>query len=133
VLAEAHLAQKASDQQPSGVVRQSFEDPTSRLSSSKQAEGRLQYDFTALNADVHLLHPSRKLLARAVAWLPACVQHTEYRACSCRTSLAAHLSGALLEATAAIATTHMFKVDSPHCFVVLPDVCTTDLPVHHDK
>ncbi|KAG7325526.1 hypothetical protein KOW79_011842, partial [Hemibagrus wyckioides] len=71
---------------------------------------QLQYAFTALNAEVHLLHPSRKLLAHSVAWLPACVQHTEYRTCSCRISLAAHLSGALLEATAAIATnTPMFK------------------------
>ncbi|XP_027019022.2 1-phosphatidylinositol 4,5-bisphosphate phosphodiesterase epsilon-1 isoform X2 [Tachysurus fulvidraco] len=80
------------------------------LSCSGVRLEQLQYDFTALNAEVHLLHPSRKLLARAVAWLPDCVQHTEYRACSCRTSLAAHLSGALLEATAAIATsTPMFK------------------------
>ncbi|XP_047015538.1 1-phosphatidylinositol 4,5-bisphosphate phosphodiesterase epsilon-1 isoform X1 [Ictalurus punctatus] len=71
---------------------------------------QLQYAFPALNAEVHLLHPSRKLLARAVAWLPTCVQHTEHRVCSCRTRLAAHLSGALMEATAAITTsTPMFK------------------------
>ncbi|MCJ8738296.1 hypothetical protein PDJAM_G00034050 [Pangasius djambal] len=71
---------------------------------------QLQHAFPALNGEVHLLHPSRKLLAQVVAWLPASVQHTEYRACSCRTSLAAHLSGVLLEATAAItSSTPMFK------------------------
>lgn len=65
---------------------------------------QLQHACPALNSEVHLLHPSRKLLAQAVAWLPARVQNTEYRACSCRTSLAVHLSGSLLEATAAIPT-----------------------------
>ncbi|TSK14528.1 1-phosphatidylinositol 4,5-bisphosphate phosphodiesterase epsilon-1 [Bagarius yarrelli] len=82
----------------------------SLLSYSRVRLEQLQHAFTALNTKVYLLHPSRKLLARAVTWLPVCVQYTEYRACFCRTSLAAHLSGVLLEATAAIATnTPMFK------------------------
>ncbi|KAI5617659.1 1-phosphatidylinositol 4,5-bisphosphate phosphodiesterase epsilon-1 isoform X8, partial [Silurus asotus] len=71
---------------------------------------QLQHAFPALNPEVYLLHPSRKLLARAVKCLPVCVQHIEYRACYRRTSLAAHLNGALLEATAAISSsTPMFK------------------------
>ncbi|KAF5899519.1 1-phosphatidylinositol 4,5-bisphosphate phosphodiesterase epsilon-1 isoform X2, partial [Clarias magur] len=64
----------------------------------------LQHACPALNSEVHLLHPSRKLLAQAVAWPPARVQDTEYRSCSRRTSLAVHLSGSLLEVTAAIPT-----------------------------
>ncbi|XP_036428049.1 1-phosphatidylinositol 4,5-bisphosphate phosphodiesterase epsilon-1 isoform X3 [Colossoma macropomum] len=62
----------------------------------------LQRAFPALSFEVHLLHPSRKLLARTIAWPSACLLRTKYQACSSRTSVAAHLSGALLEATAAL-------------------------------
>uniref|UniRef100_A0A673G8A9 Phosphoinositide phospholipase C n=1 Tax=Sinocyclocheilus rhinocerous TaxID=307959 RepID=A0A673G8A9_9TELE len=52
--------------------------------------------------EVYLLHPSRKLLAQAVSWLPVSLLQIRFRACLPRTSIAAHLSGALLEATAAL-------------------------------
>uniref|UniRef100_A0A3B4C9C4 Phosphoinositide phospholipase C n=1 Tax=Pygocentrus nattereri TaxID=42514 RepID=A0A3B4C9C4_PYGNA len=63
---------------------------------------QLQRAFPALNFEVHLLHPSRKLLARTLTWPSACLLRAKYQACSSRTSVAAHLSGALLEATAAL-------------------------------
>uniref|UniRef100_A0A8C2AAP5 Phosphoinositide phospholipase C n=1 Tax=Cyprinus carpio TaxID=7962 RepID=A0A8C2AAP5_CYPCA len=52
--------------------------------------------------EVYLLHPSRKLLAQAVSWPPVSPLWIRFRACAPRTSIAAHLSGALLEATAAL-------------------------------
>ncbi|XP_016368731.1 1-phosphatidylinositol 4,5-bisphosphate phosphodiesterase epsilon-1-like [Sinocyclocheilus rhinocerous] len=55
-----------------------------------------------LSPEVYLLHPSRKLLAQAVSWLPVSLLQIRFRACLPRTSIAAHLSGALLEATAAL-------------------------------
>ncbi|XP_026877695.2 1-phosphatidylinositol 4,5-bisphosphate phosphodiesterase epsilon-1 isoform X4 [Electrophorus electricus] len=57
----------------------------------------VQQAFPALSAEVHLLHPSRKLLARSVAWPATCPLQTKYRACCSRTSVAAYLSGVLLE------------------------------------
>ncbi|XP_059387753.1 1-phosphatidylinositol 4,5-bisphosphate phosphodiesterase epsilon-1-like isoform X2 [Carassius carassius] len=55
-----------------------------------------------LSPEVYLLHPSRKLLAQAVSWPPVSPLWIRFRACPHRTSIAAHLSGALLEATAAL-------------------------------
>uniref|UniRef100_A0A8C2EA47 Phosphoinositide phospholipase C n=1 Tax=Cyprinus carpio TaxID=7962 RepID=A0A8C2EA47_CYPCA len=55
-----------------------------------------------LSPEVYLLHPSRKLLAQAVSWPPVSPLWIRFRACAPRTSIAAHLSGALLEATAAL-------------------------------
>uniref|UniRef100_A0A671KN49 Phosphoinositide phospholipase C n=1 Tax=Sinocyclocheilus anshuiensis TaxID=1608454 RepID=A0A671KN49_9TELE len=55
-----------------------------------------------LSPEVYLLHPSRKLLAQAVSWLPVSLLQIRFRACLPRTSIAARLSGALLEATAAL-------------------------------
>ncbi|ROL53932.1 1-phosphatidylinositol 4,5-bisphosphate phosphodiesterase epsilon-1 [Anabarilius grahami] len=43
-----------------------------------------------------------KLLAKAVSWPPVSTLPIRFRACPPRTSIAAHLSGALLEATAAL-------------------------------
>uniref|UniRef100_A0A672RBZ3 Phosphoinositide phospholipase C n=1 Tax=Sinocyclocheilus grahami TaxID=75366 RepID=A0A672RBZ3_SINGR len=55
-----------------------------------------------LSPEVYLLHPSRKLLAQAVSWLQVSLLQIRFRACLPRTSIAARLSGALLEATAAL-------------------------------
>uniref|UniRef100_A0A671RC25 Phosphoinositide phospholipase C n=1 Tax=Sinocyclocheilus anshuiensis TaxID=1608454 RepID=A0A671RC25_9TELE len=55
-----------------------------------------------LSPEVYLLHPSRKLLAQAVSWPPVSPSWIRFRACPPRTSIAARLSGALLEATAAL-------------------------------
>ncbi|XP_051770062.1 1-phosphatidylinositol 4,5-bisphosphate phosphodiesterase epsilon-1 isoform X3 [Ctenopharyngodon idella] len=55
-----------------------------------------------LSPEVHLLNPSRKLLAQAVSWPPVSTLQIRFRVCPPRTSIAAHLSGALLEATAAL-------------------------------
>uniref|UniRef100_A0A8C2EBI4 Phosphoinositide phospholipase C n=1 Tax=Cyprinus carpio TaxID=7962 RepID=A0A8C2EBI4_CYPCA len=64
----------------------------------------LQIDHVdpTLSPEVYLLHPSRKLLAQAVSWPPVSPLWIRFRACAPRTSIAAHLSGALLEATAAL-------------------------------
>ncbi|XP_076856802.1 1-phosphatidylinositol 4,5-bisphosphate phosphodiesterase epsilon-1 isoform X2 [Brachyhypopomus gauderio] len=50
-----------------------------------------------LSAEVHLRHPCRKLLAGVVAWPVFCTLQTKYRASCSRTSVAAYLSGVLLE------------------------------------
>ncbi|XP_052426483.1 1-phosphatidylinositol 4,5-bisphosphate phosphodiesterase epsilon-1 isoform X8 [Carassius gibelio] len=55
-----------------------------------------------LSPEVYLLHPSRKLLSQAVSWPPVSPLWIRFRACPHRTSIAAHLSGSLLEATAAL-------------------------------
>uniref|UniRef100_A0A8C1EIF0 Phosphoinositide phospholipase C n=1 Tax=Cyprinus carpio carpio TaxID=630221 RepID=A0A8C1EIF0_CYPCA len=55
-----------------------------------------------LSPEVCLLHPSRKLLAQTVSWLQVSLLQIRFRACLPRTSIAAHLSGALLEATAGL-------------------------------
>lgn len=55
-----------------------------------------------LSPEVSLLHRSRKLLAQAVSWPPVSPSQIRFRACHRRISIAAHLSGALLEATAAL-------------------------------
>uniref|UniRef100_A0A8C1Q6D1 Phosphoinositide phospholipase C n=1 Tax=Cyprinus carpio TaxID=7962 RepID=A0A8C1Q6D1_CYPCA len=56
----------------------------------------------SLSPEVCLLHPSRKLLAQTVSWLQVSLLQIRFRACLPRTSIAAHLSGALLEATAGL-------------------------------
>ncbi|XP_062859440.1 1-phosphatidylinositol 4,5-bisphosphate phosphodiesterase epsilon-1 [Trichomycterus rosablanca] len=89
---------------------------------------RIQDLPPVVTLQIHLLHPAQKILARALtpaltraraqSWAPTCQPHTEYRICSFRTGLTAHLSGAALEATAAISTTNtsngMFK-ERPLC------------------
>ncbi len=64
----------------------------------------LQIDHVdpTLSPEVYLLHPSRKLLAQAVSWPPVSPLRIRFRVCPPRTSIAAHLSGALLEATASL-------------------------------
>lgn len=64
----------------------------------------LQIDHVdpTLSPEVYLLHPSRKLLAQAVSWPPVSPLRIRFRTCPPRTSIAAHLSGALLEATASL-------------------------------
>ncbi len=64
----------------------------------------LQIDHVdpTLSPEVYLLHPSRKLLAQAVSWPPVSPLRIRCRVCPPRTSIAAHLSGALLEATASL-------------------------------
>ncbi|KAL4640064.1 1-phosphatidylinositol 4,5-bisphosphate phosphodiesterase epsilon-1 [Arapaima gigas] len=63
----------------------------------------------ALNTEIHLLHPSRRLLASLRGgpgcwdtWLSISGVLPSYRASSQRIALTAHISGALLEATACI-------------------------------
>lgn len=55
-----------------------------------------------VSAEVFLLHPSGKLLARVVSWPAVSQEQIRFWACSHRSSIASHLSGALLEATAAL-------------------------------
>lgn len=64
----------------------------------------LQIDHVVptLTPEVYLLHPSRKLLAQAVSWPLVSPLKIQFRACPPRTCIAAHLSGALLEATASL-------------------------------
>uniref|UniRef100_W5KBX6 Phosphoinositide phospholipase C n=1 Tax=Astyanax mexicanus TaxID=7994 RepID=W5KBX6_ASTMX len=63
---------------------------------------QLQLAFPTLRPEVHLLHPARKLLAKPLAWPPACPLRVKYQACLLRINLAARLSGALLESTLAL-------------------------------
>ncbi|XP_057214152.1 1-phosphatidylinositol 4,5-bisphosphate phosphodiesterase epsilon-1 isoform X3 [Triplophysa rosa] len=55
-----------------------------------------------VSAEVFFLHPSRKLLARVVSWPCVSQEQIRFWACSHRSSIAAHLNGALQEATAAL-------------------------------
>ncbi|XP_072523775.1 1-phosphatidylinositol 4,5-bisphosphate phosphodiesterase epsilon-1 isoform X2 [Salminus brasiliensis] len=62
----------------------------------------LQPAFQFLRPEVHLLHPSQKLLAKTLGWPPTCLLRIKYQACLPRINLAAHFGGALLESTVAL-------------------------------
>ncbi|XP_051968281.1 1-phosphatidylinositol 4,5-bisphosphate phosphodiesterase epsilon-1-like isoform X2 [Xyrauchen texanus] len=68
----------------------------------------IDHVIPAVSPEACLLHPSRKLLAQAVSWPPASPHQIRFRACSPRTSIAGHLSGALLEATATVGARSSF-------------------------
>nr|XP_055031734.1 1-phosphatidylinositol 4,5-bisphosphate phosphodiesterase epsilon-1 isoform X2 [Misgurnus anguillicaudatus] len=64
---------------------------------------QIDHVIPVVNAEVFLLHPSRKLLAEVVSCSPVSQQQEiRFWASSPRTNIASHLCGALLEATAAL-------------------------------